>query len=296
MIRDMKIDFVSDIHLDFWIKTKDTSTLKFKVQLDNFLKEVLFPVPDDFKPGNVLIIAGDTSHYNSQTKALLKELKNVYDEIILVFGNHDMYLVSNSQISKYNSKSENRLIELKEICEELRVHYLDGNVINIDGIKFGGTGSWYNLPTSQDLETWKKAMNDSQKIYSGYAPKAYGSYYNSPVHEQQSINWKTQEFWLKEKSKLVDIAKQGCDVFITHVALNEPTKDEGMHDEYLNSPDNIFYYTDNIELLKQSSCGVHIHGHIHQGLDYIKEGIRILCNPLGYPSNGTYTIIKQIEL
>jgi hypothetical protein len=203
-----------------------------------------------------------------------------------------MYLISNGQISKYKAKSENRLVELKEICEELDVHYFDGQIIELNGIKFGGTGSWYNLPVSQDIETWKKVMNDSQKIYSGFTPKPY----DSTLYNQPSLNWKTQDFWEKEKAKLVNIAKEKCDVFITHVALNEPTKAEGMNDEYVDDPHNIFYYTSNFNLLKESGCKVHIHGHTHQSLDYEKDNIRILCNPLGYPSDNTYTIIKQIEI
>jgi len=291
----MKIDFISDIHADFWIKEKDISKLKFKVQLQDFIENVIMPADKDYEPGEVLIIAGDLGHYNNQTKALLIELKKIYNDIIIVFGNHDMHLVSNGQISKYDSKSENRLVELKEICEELGVHYLDGNVVEINGVKFGGTGSWYNLEVSSDIERWKKVMNDSRKIYSGFAPKPYGNYYGSTLYEQPTLNWKTQDFWLKEKAKLIEVAKQKCDVFITHVALNEPTKSQGMHDEYINDPNNVFYYTDNIELLKMSGCNIHIHGHTHQELDYTKEGIRILCNPLGYPSDETYTIIKQIE-
>jgi len=292
----MKIDFISDIHADFWIKEKDISKLKFGIQLQDFIKNVLMPADKDYELGEVLIIAGDLGHYNKQTKALLKELKKIYDNILVVFGNHDLYLVSNGQISKYDSKSENRLVELKEICEELGVHYLDGDVVEINGVKFGGTGSWYNLEVSSDIERWKKVMNDSRKIYSGFAPKPYGNYYNGTLYDQPSLNWKTQDFWHKEKAKLLEVAKEKCDVFITHIALNEPTKEEGMHDEYLNDPNNVFYYTDNIELLKMSECKIHIHGHTHQELDYIKEGIRILCNPLGYPSDETYTIIKQIEI
>jgi predicted phosphodiesterase len=289
----MKIDFCSDIHLDFWVKEKDVSKLKFGIQLRDFIDNVLCPVKSDFEQSEILIIAGDLGHYNNQIKALFIELKKIYKEIIVTGGNHDLYLVSNGQVSKYDSLSISRIEEIKNFCIDNDIHYLDGNIIEIDGIKFGGTMSWYNLPTSQDLETWKKVMNDSQKIYSGFAPKSYDMYntYSIPSH-----NWNTQKYWLDEKAKLIEIAKQGCDIFITHIALNEPTLDEGMHEEYYQDPHNIFYYTDNIGVLKQSGCKVHIHGHTHQSLDYTKEGINILCNPLGYPSDGTYNFIKQIEV
>jgi len=280
------------------MKEKNQQTPKFQKQLEHLVYEVLMPADlgKGFTPGEVLIIAGDLGHYNQQTMFLLIELKKLYKEIIVTFGNHDLYLVNNSQISKYKANSEARLEELKEICEGLDIHFLDGKVVTINGVKFGGSGSWYNLPTSQDIESWKKTMNDSRIIFSGFAPKPYGNYYNSTLYEQPSNNWKTQNFWEREKAKLLEVASEGCDVFITHIALNEPTKEEGMHEDYIGDPHNIFYYTDNIEMLKMSKCKVAIHGHTHQNLDYTKEGINILCNPLGYPSDGTYNTIKQIEI
>jgi predicted phosphodiesterase len=287
----MKINFVSDIHLDFWIKEKDTSTLKFNVKLEDFVFNILQPTPDC--KNEILVIAGDTGHYNQQTKALLTMLKGMYKEILIVFGNHDMYLVSNSQVSKYNSKSTNRLQELQEICEELEIYYLDGNVVEIDGVKFGGTGSWYNLTTEWEKDTWNKVMNDSNLIYDGYAVQSYGMYQS---YSQPSNNWNPIKFYDKEKAKLIRIAEEKCDVFITHMGLHEPLESEGMAPEYLDDEHNIFYYTNNEELLEKSGCKVHIFGHTHQSLDFDMNGIRMLCNPLGYKSDMTGNSIKQIEI
>lgn len=208
-----------------------------------------------------------------------------------------MYLISNSMVSKYKAKSENRLKELKEICEDLDIHFLDGNIVNIDGIKFGGGCSWYDLPNPQDIQSWENVMNDSRLIYDGYKLQSYGMYQS---YSQPSTNWDTQKFWENEKTKLIDIAEKGCDVFVTHVGLNEPTVEEGIDPKYENDPYNIFYYTSNIELLKKSGCKLAIHGHTHQPLDYVKDDIRIVCNALGYKSEykegQLITSIKQIEI
>jgi predicted phosphodiesterase len=287
----MKINFVSDVHLDFWIKEKNTDSLKFQVKLDNFIKNILQPGKNS--QNEILVIAGDLGHYNNQTKGLLVALKKVYKEILVVFGNHEMYLVSNAQVSKYNSKSTNRLEELKEICAEAEVYYLDGDVVEIDGIKFGGTGSWYNLTTEWELDTWNKVMNDSNLIYDGYAVQSYGMYQH---YSRPSNNWDPVAFYAKEKVKLQEIADKKCDVFITHIALHEPDESEGMAEEYLNQKENIFYYTENFDLVKKSGASVHIHGHTHQNLDYVKDGVQVICNPLGYPSDNTYNVIKQIEI
>lgn len=287
----MKIDYASDLHIDFWISQVNPQHKKFGLNLSNFVDTIL---PKDHSTlGDVLVLAGDLSHYNQQTMFLLIELKKYYKNIIVTFGNHDLYMLSKNIIKKYKSSSENRIAELKEICESLDIHYLDGQVIDIDGVKIGGTGSWYNLPTNADLKTWNKVMNDSNYIYHGAPSTPIGMYQSS--YTITNSNWDTQKFWLKEKAKLIEIAKQGCDVFITHVGLNYPPL-EGINPKYIGDSNNIFYFTDNIELLKQSGCKVHIHGHTHDNLDYMVDGINIVCNPLGYPEDNTYCTVKQIEI
>jgi len=292
----VKIDYISDLHLCHWIKEIDTNKVKFKKELEDFMTNILLPVKEDFNPGDVLVIAGDLSHYNNITKALLIELKKIYKDIIITFGNHDLYLVSNSIVKKYKSQSSSRIEELRNICNDLNVHFLDGNIVTIDGIKFGGTCSWYNLPSDENINSWKRVMNDSRYIYSGSFKDMDFGMYGSGHKSSLKSNWKTQDFWLSEEQKLTEISEKKCDVVITHVALNEPTQEEGMDEDYIKDPNNIFYYTDNIELLKNAKAKIHIHGHTHQSLDYTKDGVHILCNPLGYPGDGTYNFIKQIEI
>ncbi len=284
----MKIDILSDIHIDFYIKEKNPSNKKMKIQIEKFIKNISSV---DNLIGDVLIIAGDLGHFNQQIFVFLELMKENYKEIIVVSGNHDMYLISNNQIDKHKAKSHNRLNELKNICKELNVYFLDGNVVDIDGIKFGGTSSWYELKTPEDIRQWKKVMNDNNYIYDGYSVQPYGLYQSYP---QASNNWDPIKFYEEEQEKLKHIQEKGCDIFITHVGLNEPTKEEGMFYEYIGDPNNAFYYTDDIKILKNSNCSIHIHGHTHQNLDYTKEGVRIICHPLGYPEE-TFNTIKQIN-
>lgn len=286
----MLVDIISDTHLDFWIKTNNPQHPKFISQLNDVIDSIL--PKDRTKVGDVLIIAGDISHSNIQTTHFLIELKKYYKEILVVHGNHDMYLLSNSMISDYKAQSENRVLELKDICNELSVIYLDGQVHETNGVRFGGTCSWYDLPTDLHISRWKQRMNDSRKIYNGYAVQSYGMYMS---HSQPSTNWDTQSYYLKQKEKLISIAENKCDVFITHVALQE-VPDEYMNPSYIGNLDNIFYYTDNLNIVKDSTAKIHIHGHTHQTLDYEKDGIRIICNPLGYPGDSIKFKMKQFEI
>lgn len=286
----LKIDYISDLHLDFYIKSKNPDDKKAKLGIIEFIGFILNRA---LPPGDVLIIAGDLGHYNSQIRLLLIELKKIYKHVIVTFGNHDLYMISNNIMKKYKGKSENRLIELEEICRELDVHYLNGQVIEIDGVRIGGTGSWYDLKTSEDLVLWNKIMNDSNLIYKGNERPSNGMYsmYNSRV----SSNWDPIKFWEQEREKLERVAKEKCHVFVTHVALNY-APDEIMHPEYVGDKSNLFYYTNNLDILKESGCKVHIHGHTHQKFEYEVDGIRVYCNPLGYAGENPFCMIQQLEI
>ncbi|MEO1928512.1 MAG: metallophosphoesterase [Nautiliaceae bacterium] len=158
----MKIGYKSDIHLDFWIGGANNEN-----KIERFVKKILSP-----KEMDVLIIAGDLGHYNYQNFLLLKVLKKWTKKILFVLGNHDFYLVSNSQKNRYKT-SFKRIKEFKEMVSSLEdVYLLDGEMIEIGGVKFFGANSWYDfsvaLKKRYSLEyirkTWEGIMNDAKKI------------------------------------------------------------------------------------------------------------------------------------
>ena len=128
-MKRLKIGYISDLHIDFFVSQKDRNRLQKPI--GNYITQIMKPEKSD-----VLILAGDLSHYNQQLFELLEQLKEYTNDIFVVHGNHDLYLVSNSQRDRYNLQSENRLKEIQEYCDnDPRLHYLDGNVVNINGIK-----------------------------------------------------------------------------------------------------------------------------------------------------------------
>jgi len=285
----MKIGYISDLHIDFYVKEHNPQSPKFKKQIKEFVQMIVQEVQSE-----ILVIAGDLSHNNNLSKYILLELKNYFKEIMVVFGNHDLYLVSSNIRDKYNSNSFLRLHELREICSEIDIHYLDGNTVKLNGIVFGGSGHWYNLQTDEDIKFWESYMNDGNLILNGPRVRiGWNMYSNESVP-----SFKPKEFYESELKKLFKcLENKNIDVYVTHMGLHEPTKSEGMKDRYVGDPANIFYYTEHLKELKESNVQFHIHGHTHEQLDYVsKEGIRVLCNPLGYPSENTYSTIKYFEI
>lgn len=124
----MTVAFISDIHTDFYIPAKLTDS-KLDIAMDDFIENELW-----LKNADILIFAGDNSHYPKQNKLMLEKIaaKKIYKKIFVVFGNHDLYLISNAQRSKFNT-SWDKVLDLKAICEEIdTVEFLDGNIVEVD--------------------------------------------------------------------------------------------------------------------------------------------------------------------
>jgi len=283
----MKLDIISDLHIDFYVTSKNPDDKKAKKMISYFIDNML---PLKGKVGDVLIIAGDISHYNTQTKILLEQLKEVYKYIAIVHGNHDLYLVSDAQAKKYEWESSQRITELKNICEELDVYFLDGDVIDIDGVRIGGTAGWYDLQAPGQIAHWEQSLNDSNLIFSGYP--IYGAY---SYGARGKPNWDTNKFYRDQLAKLKSISEEGCDILVTHIAQVIPP-DYALPTIYRGDPGNIFYYVDNFDLVKASGCEYHVYGHTHDYQEFDREQITMICNPLGYPQEANRTRVKQIEI
>jgi len=271
----MKIDYISDVHLDFYVKLKNLS--KTEKQLKLLINKIL---PDE--PSEVLIIAGDLSHYNHLTIKFLTLLKEIYKEIYFVLGNHDMYLVSGSQKKIYGN-SISRIIDLEDRVKELEdVFLLRGEVKNILGtdIKIGGCMGWYQIHGFIDVERWRQVSNDSRMIYIS--------------------NYKFQQnYWLEnyekdQAQKLKDIAEEGCDILVTHVP-QIPWNSEHGNSKYIGSPDNIFYWNNRFNLIKDINPKVYVFGHTHDNYNFKLNDIEFKCNPLGYPGE-TLNKIETFEI
>ncbi|MGE7599622.1 metallophosphoesterase [Lysinibacillus fusiformis] len=139
----MNIDYMSDLHLDFYIDpegNQENYTAKTRAFLQKLLPENL---------SEVLVLAGDISHFNQQSFDTLHFFSEHYKQIFFVFGNHDYYLISKKQRRKYHETSNEREKELLEMVTALHnVHVLrDFAVFTYNSIRFAGSTSWYPLET-----------------------------------------------------------------------------------------------------------------------------------------------------
>ena len=279
----MKIDILSDLHLDFYFRAGLTITTKnVKSLFDDIFKK-----DTNDNMAEVLIIAGDLGHYNEQNIEVLKIIhKEYYKYIICVLGNHDYYLLNNIIKQQYDFNSFNRAKQMRDLINnEPSMYCLDGDVITINDIKFGGCDSSYNyayikhyFPNKDKTfinSLWKNSIND----------------YNN----MEGVNDFEAIFKIEEPK--IKAVYQKCDIMITHV--NPSYLEEHIHPKYHNSDINTFFTFDGHEYLKKGTMKYWVFGHTHDIIDYTFHNVDCVCSPMGYPGENDYgnlVKIKSIEI
>lgn len=87
----MKIDYVSDLHINHWIPWSNNQ-LKWEKRTRKIVNRLI-----SNGNGEVLIIAGDFTEWNQQAIWVLDEVAKQYEKVYFTYGNHDLYLLSKSQ-------------------------------------------------------------------------------------------------------------------------------------------------------------------------------------------------------
>lgn len=289
----MNFAILGDTHFDFYFNSGSAvSARAFDAKFKTLLESA---------PADILLIPGDIGHYNEQNIQCLRHLKRYYSRIIVTFGNHDYYLIFKSMVSKYQwgrnrlSGSRERVAEMELLIEkEEWIDYVDGNIIEIDGVRIGGASGWYdgslllNAGKSYDDVNWewRLQMNDANMIY----PNANnGAKFDTLFQEQ--------------KHKMEKIY-QLCDIMMTHVSplsewdqfaqmYNYQKPLEGFYKNYSSTHEALqdyraFYCFDGKHLLENGSMSHWVFGHTHKSFErkFIREDkseVQIHCNSIGYP-------------
>lgn len=294
------IAFTSDIHTDFYIPPGAAGS-KLEKRMNEFIDNNLQLVPAD-----VLVFAGDSSHYPTQNKLMLEMIatKQMYKKIFVTFGNHDMYLVSNSQRDTFK-KSWDKVEYTKALCADIdTVEFLDGNIVEVDGVKIGGTGMWYDfsyglkdgVPLNAMMSLWKSTSNDPNLIVGDAAnvirDKFEMHYDNYGGRRRTSCTFSPLNFFQKEKEKLEKIVDQ-CDVFVSHMGPYVPPDLEPEFDDSTTG----FYFFDGKEyLLADKAPKLWIFGHSHARYNFRVHNTHLKCNPLGYKDEKLKHKIEVVDL
>lgn len=273
----MKIDYISDLHIDFWFEKE--KALTEEVLKISYIHKNIFHNAE----GEILLIAGDLGHYNHQNIEFLELLLKVYGykHIFFVLGNHDYYTIAKER-ERFKADSSLRIKELKDmlLCHK-NITLLDGQICDYQGIKIGGCGMWYdgryaqqlNLKLSSEalLELWQTKMMDAIHINIS----DFIQLYNEEIIKLRNIYDKS-------------------DIILTHI--NPSISPSHTLRKYTLDVKNGFYSFNGEYYVQNSHARWWIFGHIHQSLEYTIGTTKVKANPLGYPHENTLTAkLKSFE-
>jgi len=254
----MKIQLISDLHLE--------ADPAFVAQ----------PAPG----ADLLVLAGDIGSYRSGSKLSTPDFglgsyspRNGWPTpVVYVPGNHEY---DNLDFDEAHER-------LHALCHALDIHWLERETRVIDGVRLVGTTLWTDFDAlASDQDTLTEALKKRGKAFRAadfYLKTAEMRRHGAPfMAEQMREQGLACQQWLEEALRH---PFDGPTVAITHFAPTLASADP----RYGVTPGTAGFCNALDALLPMAQ--VWMHGHLHCPLDYVKDGCRVVANPLGYAKKG----------
>jgi len=272
----MKAFVLSDIHTDMWYcYAVKPSRLKGDDPKEDVVEDTLNHLWKfkDYPETDAIIVPGDVGNDFLTYTRTITWLSKKYKQVYIVLGNHDVLArgATPSQSNVQFNTSDDKVAALKAHAAQYpNVHLLDGDVHN--GI--GGTMGMCDLKC--EVVPWRNIKFDWKKWFDG-------------KHWKHYISKDPEEIWNAEAEKLNKILEQKPKIVMTHFVPYEA----GINWHYRNDPCNVFFYFNAEEFLDKMEDGtLWLCGHVHDKkiINWVNSSgkhITILCNPSGYPGEGS---------
>jgi predicted phosphodiesterase len=201
------------------------------------------------------VLAGDITNYKKKEKILTKlitELKEHTKHIIYVLGNHEYYEPQNKSINEIKN-------EYKFLCTNLGINLLDNSSLETDDFVFYGTTMWSNV----NAEAFYR-MND--------------------------------QYSFKNRQDVIDIHEESVDLldkFVTEYRNVKPLVIITHHlpsfklidEQYKIYGELNTGFASKLDHIIRNPINYWIYGHTHKPNNTIINGVKLICNPLGYPGH-----------
>ncbi|MGO7904201.1 metallophosphoesterase [Rhizobium leguminosarum] len=232
-----------------------------------------FGVPFNHRPpadADVVVCAGDVV-----TKGIVPSiewlLRHFGRDIPTVFvaGNHEFY--GASLVGSLRNADVAR--------EFPYLHFLENNVVEIDGVLFVGGTLWtdfrlFEREPSLAMAAAENGMNDYRRIK--YSTTPFERF--RPIHAFRR-HVETRDFIFSELRKRIGQKT----VVVSHHAPSS----RSILPAYRDDPLTPCYASDLEDLILETLPTVWVHGHVHHRNDYRISDTRVVSNPRGYPGEKT---------
>jgi len=230
----MRIHLLSDTHIEHFHDYQDS------IKMPNV-------------SGGVCVLAGDigSAQKSTQYKKYLKEMRNQFDHVLLVLGNHEFYCMDYFDTLK----------KLKKVADATGVVLMDVEFgtenITIDGITFFGSTLWTDFKENDPYVKYRvgRSLNDFHIVERFTTDKA-----------------------LEMNMKTIARLNWNADVVITH---HMPILRE--HSRFpIDEVSYGFCCTNLEEKIMQSKIKYWFYGHTHDNVSYMIGETTVMSNQMGY--------------
>lgn len=231
-----------------------------KIQLLSDLHLEFFDYTPQQTDADVVVLAGDV---HTKERAVDWAEKHFKQPVLYVLGNHDYW----------GGNLERSVQKLKEKAKVRgQVHVLEGEALELDGVRFYGATFWtdFELHGRRQLAMYEAGtrMNDYRKI-------RHGSGYHRFKPE---IALKQHALTCIALGRLLEQPFDGKTVVISHHAPHSQSLEQRSEGHVLDAS----YASDLTRFFGEDKVALWLHGHVHDSLDYVVNGTRVVCNPRGY--------------
>lgn len=226
--------------------------MKFSLISDMHVNHPQLKTPYD-KLEEIIVVAGDTSDGLESLK-FLNKLRNKGHRVWACDGNHEHY----SNVSRGR--------EYSETLERFREEFPAWGMIQKPDIPIVLVNGWYEVRPEME-HIWYEYMNDGR----------YSGLYGDQVTEIAKVQAQQVKAALRRWKNNGDKG-----VVVTHTAPCQETLDP----KYEGHLSNNWYWSPYMrELLAYFNDQILVwcHGHTHTKNEAVVDGVRVVCNPRGYP-------------
>ena len=254
----MKIQLLSDLHLE--------TQPEFSVD----------PAPG----ADLLVLAGDVGSYQGGSRlpgadyglGRFSPRAGWPTPVLYVPGNHEY---DGADFDTVHAR-------LRELCGALGIRWLERESLVIDGVRFVGCTLWADfdalVPRGAGPAEAERQRGKALRAANFYLEKMGGTRGGEPMLAAQVREEALRsQAWLRAALAL---PFDGPTVAVTHFAPTLASADP----RYGLTPGTAGFCNSLDELLPQADLW--LHGHLHCAFDYVKDGCRVVANPLGYADKG----------
>jgi predicted phosphodiesterase len=235
-----------------------------KIQILSDLHLTVAPMEVPRTDADVVVLAGDIARPQQAIEWAL----GFPQPVVYVPGNHEYYGGVLPAVAA----------ELRALARGTRVHVLDEDALELDGVRFVGATLWTDFLLFDDPRAREEASAAVTRLIADFKRIAVeGGTPFTPEHSRRlcrrAAGWLSQQLGRRVRPTVV----------VTHHAPSA----RSVEPKYAGSPLNAAFVSNLDALVERSGADLWFHGHTHYPVDYAIGATRVFSNPRGYARAGT---------